>query len=329
MEIPQNRSAPDTAVLCPPSRREIQLIHRGSRTAGTRALAGGFLAVWLAACGGGSPTAAPASLPPAAPRRLILVSIDGLRADAAQSAAPNLIALAQRGAFTWRAQAVVPSITLSGHASMLSGETPSVHAMTWPEYDSRNATISVPTILGIAHDAGLRTAMVVGKQKLAHLNAAGSTDLFVVCRNDDDVVTRALVEVHGEADLVFVHLPDTDLAGHRHGWMSAPYLAALGRADAGLGRLIAAAGASTTFIVTTDHGGHGKDHSAALPLDLTIPWVIAGPGVRTGPLAAQVRVYDTAPTAAVVLGLPIPEWMDGRPILEALDAPPLFSSVAH
>jgi arylsulfatase A-like enzyme len=303
-------------------------MRHGVRIPAARALAGGLLAVWLAACGGASPTA-PASPPPAAPRRLIIVSIDGLRADAAQTAAPNLIALAQRGAFTWRAQTVVPSITLSAHASMLSGETPSVHAMTWPEYDDRNAIISVPTILGIARAAGLKTAMVVGKRKLAHLNAPGSTDLFVVCGNDDDVVTRALVEINIETDLVFVHLPDTDLAGHRYGWMSAPYLAALGRADAALGRLVAAARAGTTFIVTADHGGHANDHSAALPVDVTIPWVIAGPAVRTGPLGVAVRVYDTAPTAAVVLGLPVPEWMDGRPILEAVGAPALSTSDAH
>jgi arylsulfatase A-like enzyme len=257
------------------------------------------------------------------------VSIDGLRGDAAQSTAPNLAALAQRGAFTWRAQTVVPSITLSAHASMLSGETPSVHGMTWPEYDDRNATIPVPTILGIAHAAGLKTAMVVGKRKLAHLNALGSTDVFVVCGNDDDVVTRALVEVNMETDLVFVHLPDTDLAGHRHGWMSPPYLAALGGADAALGRLMAAARAGTTFIVTADHGGHGKDHSAASAMDVTIPWVIAGPRVRSGPLAAPVRVYDTAPTVAVVLGLPVPEYMDGRPILEALDPFALSTPDAH
>jgi arylsulfatase A-like enzyme len=291
-------------------------------------LAAGLLVVWLAACGGESPTA-PASPPPAGLRRLVIVSIDGLRGDAAQSAAPNLIALAQRGAFTWRAQTVVPSITLSAHASMLSGETPSVHGMTWPEYDTRNVMISVPTIFGITHAAGLRTAMVVGKKKLAHLNAPGSTDLFVVCGNDDDVVTRALVEVNTETDLVFVHLPDTDLAGHRYGWMSAQYLAALGGADAALGRLMAAAHGGTTFIVTADHGGHGKDHSAALPMDVTIPWVIAGPGVKAGPLAAPVRVYDTAPTAAVVLGLPVPPSMDGRPILEAFDASALSASDAH
>ena len=125
--------------------------------------------------------------------------------------------------------------------------------------------IPVPTILAIAREAGLRTAMVVGKPKLAHLNPSGSTDVFVVCGSDDDVVTRALVEVNLGTDLLFVHLPDTDLAGHKNGWMSAPYMAALARADAALARLVAAAPPSTTFIVTADHGGHGKDHSAGCP----------------------------------------------------------------
>jgi arylsulfatase A-like enzyme len=133
------------------------------------------------------------------------------------------------------------------------------------------------------------------------------------------VVTRALVEVNLGTDLLFVHLPDTDLAGHKNGWMSGPYMAALARADAALARLIAAAPPSTTFIVTADHGGHDKDHSAATPIDTAIPWVIAGPGVRPGlALSLPVHVYDTAPTAAAVLGLPVPPSMEGRPIAEAL-----------
>jgi arylsulfatase A-like enzyme len=277
-------------------------------------------AVIAFACGGdgGSPTAP--STPVATPaRKLVIVSIDGLRADAAQAAAPTLVALAQRGASTWRAQTVVPSITLSGHASMLSGDRPDIHGMTWADWDPRGETIPVPTILAVAHEAGLRTAMVVGKPKLQHLNYPGSTDVFVVCGSDDDVVTRALVEIHLGTDLLFVHLPETDLTGHRSGWMSAQYLAALSHADQALGRLVAAAPPSTTFIVTADHGGHGQDHSAASPIDLTIPWVIAGPSVRAGMTLSQpVRVYDTAPTAAAVLGLPVPPSMEGRPIAEAL-----------
>ena len=47
--------------------------------------------------------------------------------------------------------------------------------------------------------------------------------------------------------------------------------------------------------------------------------MIAGPGVRPGlALSLPVRVYDTAPTAAAVLGLPVPLSMEGRPIAEAL-----------
>lgn len=281
-------------------------------------LAGGLLAMLLAACDGASPTA-PASPPPTVRQAVVIVSIDGMRADAAQTAAPNLVALSQRGAFSWRAQTVTPSITLPAHASMLSGNTPNVHGMTWAEWDPRETTITVPTIFTIARAAGLHTAMVVGKPKLAHLNAPGSTDVFVVCGSDDDVATRAVAEVNAERDLLFVHLPDTDMAGHRYGWMSAQYVAVLSRADQALGRLVAAARPSTTFVVTADHGGHARDHSAGTPADMTIPWVMAGPAVKPGlALTMPVRVLDTAPTVAAVLGLDVPTPMEGRPVLEAL-----------
>jgi arylsulfatase A-like enzyme len=282
----------------------------------------GVLALLPGACGKGPPTAPP-SPPAAAPRKVVIVSIDGLRGDAAQAAAPNLASLAGRGASTWRAQTVVPSITLSAHASMLSGDTPGIHGMTGPDWDPRQAPIPVPTVLALAREVGLGTAMVVGKSKLAYLNPPGSTDVFVVCGSDDDVATRALVEILSGTDLVFVHLPDTDLAGHEHGWMTAPYMAALSRADAALGRLLDAAPPPTTFIVTADHGGHGKDHGSAASVDVTIPWVIAGPAVKNGwALTGPVRVFDTAPTAAVLLGLPVPASMEGRPVLEALVAAP-------
>jgi len=65
----------------------------------------------------------------------------------------------------------------------------------------------------------------------------------------------------------------------------------------------------------------GPTLDISLPIDMTIPWVIAGPSVRPGLVLSQpVRVYDTAPTAAAVLGLPVPPSMEGRPIAEALFA---------
>jgi arylsulfatase A-like enzyme len=71
--------------------------------------------------------------------------------------------------------------------------------------------------------------------------------------------------------------------------------------------------------VLADHGGHDFDHAAGLVEDLTIPWIISGPGVRrdhriTGP----VNIIDTAPTLAHLLGLTAPVQWSGRAVTEVL-----------
>jgi arylsulfatase A-like enzyme len=43
-----------------------------------------------------------------------------------------------------------------------------------------------------------------------------------------------------------------------------------------------------------------------------------GRGVAPGARLGTVRAVDVAPTVLALLGLPIPEWMEGRPV--ALDA---------
>src|SRR5687768_7962256 len=65
-------------------------------------------------------TPAPTITPTRAPltRRVLILSIDGLRPDAISLAPmPNLFALMQSGAYSLTAQTVYPSVTLVAHAS--------------------------------------------------------------------------------------------------------------------------------------------------------------------------------------------------------------------
>ena len=79
--------------------------------------------------------------------------------------------------------------------------------------------------------------------------------------------------------------------------------------------------ASTLIIVTADHGGHNTSHGFDIPLDMTIPWVIVGPGVQPKALTSPINTTDTAATAAWALGLPLPPEWAGRPVLEAFGFP--------
>jgi predicted AlkP superfamily pyrophosphatase or phosphodiesterase len=132
-----------------------------------------LVAAVLAACAGppGADRAAPAT--PAAPRHVVLVSIDGLRPefylDPAFSA-PTLRALAAAGSFARAAVPVFPTTTYPNHATLVTGVRPNRHGVFFnirfePDgsrgrwYDEA-ADLKAPALWTWAHAAGLRTASV-------------------------------------------------------------------------------------------------------------------------------------------------------------------------
>ena len=267
-----------------------------------------------------SPAPAAPVIPTITNGKVAIISIDGLRPDAIQqTGAPNIMALVSRGAFSWRAQTIFPSHTLPSHVSMLTGYGPEEHGMTWDDYEPARGQIMVPTIFGLARAKGLRTGMVAGKEKFTYFRDAGGCDTFALAAAlDDDVASRAVLAAAARPDLLFVHLPQVDLTGHAKQWMSPEYLEAVRRADAAVGRIVAALPADTTIILTADHGGHGDGHSAGNSQDSTIPWVIAGPSTARGKqLTSGISTMDTAATAAFVLGVALQPDAQGLPVYEA------------
>jgi predicted AlkP superfamily pyrophosphatase or phosphodiesterase len=250
-----------------------------------------------------------------------LISIDGLRPDAlTQDRTPNILALAERGSYAFAAQTIFPSTTLPGHTSMLTGVEPSTHGITFDEY-RETFLLTTPTALSLAHNAGKHTVMVVGKTKLKQLAVAGTLDSFVLTtRGDADVVNEAIVLIPAGFDLLVVLLPQTDQTGHASGWMSAAYLAQVQQADAAVGRLVSVLPPEATILVTADHGGQLKAHGTKDKLDMTIPWIIAGPRVvHRGLLTRPVRTVDTAPTILSLLGIAPPPNCVGKFVSEAFE----------
>jgi arylsulfatase A-like enzyme len=275
-------------------------------------------------------TSIPSATPRPAPERVILFSLDGLRPDAlAPDRTPVVLSLAARGAATWTAETVVPSATLPAHGSMLSGYEIEDHGLTWNDFIPSRGYIQTSTLFSLAHDAGLETVMVVSKPKLEHIAPPGTVDRFVVDYGGDfSVAAAAIAEVESGFDVLFVHLPGPDAAGHEYGWMSSTYLGTVAHSDEAVGRVLDAVSAkgwgdSTLVLVTADHGGHGMLHGSSSPEDVTIPWVLAGPGVVPGLMVAgPVRTTDTTATLLWAMGIPLPVDMDGTPVLEAFGLVP-------
>ena len=74
----------------------------------------------------------------------------------------------------------------------------------------------------------------------------------------------------------------------------------------------------TTILVTSDHGGLGRGHGGNSPEEVTIPWIITGPGVKEGfEITNWVDTYDTAPTLAYLMGMTAPDCWVGKPVKTA------------
>ena len=270
----------------------------------------------------------PTATPLSGPARVLILSIDGFRPDAIElTPMRNLQALMQAGAYSLVAQTIFPSSTLPAHASMLTGLCPDKHGVDWNDYRPDRGYANGADIFDLAHTAGLHTVMVVGKDKLRQVTEPESTDVFEYINDRDVVIAARVAELIPQGfDLMFVHFPTPDWMGHEYGWLSPEQYSVLFRADEALQTILNALEAAgmredTLIIVTADHGGHDTTHGSSRLEDMTIPWIIAGPGVKHVVLSTDVNTTDTAATVAWALGLPIqPDW-DGRPVLEAFGLP--------
>jgi len=270
----------------------------------------------------------PTATPISRPVRALILSIDGFRPDAIElTPMRNLQALMQQGAYSLVAQTIFPSATLPAHSSMLTGLCPDKHGVDWNDYLPDRGNANGVDIFDLAHAAGLRTVMLVGKEKLRQVTEPESTDVFEFINDRDVVIAARVAELIPQGfDLMFVHFPTPDWMGHEYGWLSPEQYSVLFRADEALQTILdALEGAGmreeTLIIVTADHGGHDTTHGSSRPEDMTIPWIVTGPGVQHLVLFTEVNTTDTAATVAWALGLPLqPDW-DGRPVLEAFGLP--------
>jgi predicted AlkP superfamily pyrophosphatase or phosphodiesterase len=275
--------------------------------------------------------------PMPAVEHVVLISVDGLRPDVALRAnMPTLREMMRAGSYTFWARTTEVSITLPSHTSMLTGVTPAKHGVDWngdlPVEQQRYPKVA--TVLQLARRAGYVVVLVAGKSKFAALDAPGATDYSFVPNRDTgivdlDTVTRkaeAAIRAH-RPSLMFIHFPEVDFAGHREGWGSQAQIAAAERTDAALARIRAALnragiGRSSVVIVSADHGGAGRTHGPGDARSRHVPWVVTGPGVKpdfdlTRVPKLDVNTEDSAATAVHLLGLALPAYLDGKPVLDA------------
>ncbi len=251
---------------------------------------------------------------------VVLISIDGLAPRfLATTVTPNIDRLARGGLVAIEAQTVVPSITMTSHASMISGVSPGVHGIRFNRYQPWSR-IAFPTIYSVCKRAQLRCGLFAGKRKFAHFaeNEPGvesyrwGPDAHSVIEQSLDYIRTA------SPDFAMLHLAEVDWSGHGDGWGSEPQRKSIRMIDALLGGFIDELNdwleRPYVLIVTSDHGGHDQGHGTDHPDDVAIPWIAWGAGIAAGQLA-DVHTEDTAATVVSLLGVEVPGDWTGRPKL--------------
>ncbi len=265
---------------------------------------------------------------PERPAKVLVVGVDGMRADATEVAdTPAIDGLVADGAWSFEASTHLgaPTVSGPGWASMLTGVDADKHLIYgnggWDQFDR-----SYPTFIGRAHALGLGTAAAIHWLPIQTEIIEDDVIDVATPATDDELVTEGMEATLMDHDLsvYFVAWDELDAAGHGYGYGNEipEYVATVERLDGYLGRLLDARDARTTrqdedwlVVVTSDHGGIGTGHGGVSDEERTIPLIVPGPGITPGELPADgVSHLDVHPTVMQFLGFPPqPEWdLDGQ-----------------
>ncbi|MBL0028486.1 MAG: sulfatase-like hydrolase/transferase [Rhodanobacteraceae bacterium] len=314
-----------------------------------------LIAIVLAACDSGDPVsqqAAPTAAVASAKPDVILITLDTTRRDhigcygRTPSVTPAIDRLCARALRFDNALAVAP-VTLPAHASMMTGRYPPAHGA---RYNGETRLLpEASTLAERLKSHGYATAAFVSSFVLDHRfgldqgfdryddRVDQATSPFAATGNErsatgtvDAALAAWSARPPAQPQFLWVHLfdahtPYAPVPGRDAG-DAERYAEEIRRVDHEVGRLldaVSANGREPLIVLLADHGEslgeHGERTHGLFVYDATvrIPWMIAGPGVAAGVYPTLASQIDLLPTVLGVLGLPVPEGIDGRDLRAA------------
>lgn len=213
------------------------------------------------------------SLPPAA--SAVVAVVDGLGTHNLSARAGHARFLAAALTRHDVARTVFPSTTAAALTSLLTGADVGVHGIVGYRalYPDRDEVLNqlrgwdtdgIPpswqraaSLLSARRVEG-RPAFVASKAEYADTGFTQATTGGVEFLASDDLTERAERAADAAARhpgaLVYLYIPDLDAIGHRSGWQSDEWVAALERVDAAVRTLVSRITPTTGVLVTADHG---------------------------------------------------------------------------
>lgn len=273
-----------------------------------------------------------------------VIGIDGLSIDGIRNThSPRLHKFMEIAAWTFEARAVMPTLSSPNWESIITGSAPEQHGITSNGYlkdkiELRPMCIDAagkyPTIFQILREQrpASRISVFHDWPGFADLLEKSAPDVLQHESGPRKTVEAALRDWNqNHPNLLFVHLDNADHAGHEYGWGTREYNHAVEDADTDIGPLLDAllATPDTYVLITSDHGGKGRNHGGNTLGEILIPWMLAGPGVAAGHMTAPLNTFDSGATIAWIFGLTMPDCWIARPALAAFRPETVAARAQH
>ncbi len=208
--------------------------------------------------------------------RAIVLLVDGLGADNLKARAGHARTLA--GALSPRGviDSGFPTTTAAAITSLTTGVSPGQHGLVgYTALDTLNDRIvnqlsgwddrldplswqAAPTVFQTASASGF-SSVAIGPERyrdsgFSRAVLRGANYLAAASIADRMLLAAEAAREPGPPGLVYVYVPELDMAAHSHGWQSREWTHALEATDAAAKELASALGRATGLIVTADHG---------------------------------------------------------------------------
>lgn len=267
--------------------------------------------------------------------KVIIIGVDGLSVDGVQKAhTPNMDLMMKKGAYTLKAQAVMPTKSSPNWKSMLSGVGPKKHQVgsngfspatyqespTCPNYPNQ-----FPTIFTILKEQNPDATSALIYQWSAFIKLVNPSEINFT--KNKLIRAEAVAKVakkqlkNNVPVLTWLHFDLVDHKGHLRGYHHPSYYKTVERMDKMLPYFIKLADndPNLTIMLVSDHGGILKNHGGGTPEEKTVPLIIYGQNIKAQIITKDVSNIDISPTIAHILKLEYHDCWDGQNILGPLD----------
>ena len=231
-------------------------------------------------------------------KKVLLMGLDGVRADVAMLPLPNIHRLQSIGTYSWWADVQSSATAVSGPCwcSIFTGVEASKHKVG--SNNDLNDCVSYPTVFKLVKDTfGKKVAASVSWDPLIddiidYEDPSTLDAKFLGDLDDEAVAAKAEQWIKEDLyDFIFVALDGPDEEGHETGFdgYNSAYQNSVLNADMWVGKWLDAVlevsdGEEWLLIVVSDHGGEGTGHGASNAENRKVPLIVASnsPQVQIG-----------------------------------------------